>query len=424
MDTVHLDEGLLPDHRAQRAGRLLRVAAGRALGGGRDLRPDRQRARSAASRWASPICSSTWCSRAPSGAPPASWRWSSRCGAAASTPTPARDHTSYQAHVARRRSPAGGRHPHRPGPPAAAARERPRARAERDPGRDQRGGGHAGRSGLRAPRRDALARPSLRLFHPRHAGDARAALARTTSAALHRTGYYRGNCVIAAAGNVDHGQLLERRWSGRAGSRAGSREPARRPVVSAPAQRGAAPARGARHRPDPHGVRHRHLPAPGSPALRARDPDQRLRRRHVEPAVPAGPGGAGPGLRRLRLQEVLPERRAARRVRRHPDRQRRRRRSRRSGPSTTGWRARACRPTSWPTASSSSRGRSCCRWRARSARMGRLAGIALHEDRYRPLDRDAGRDRRGDRGRCRRGGRGVLPGRAADGRAAGTGWIA
>ena len=27
-------------------------------------------------------------------------------------------------------------------------------------------------------------------------------------AAVHRAGYYRGNCVIAAAGHVDHGQLL------------------------------------------------------------------------------------------------------------------------------------------------------------------------------------------------------------------------
>ena len=65
------------------------------------------------------------------------------------------------------------------------------------------------------------------------------------------------------------------------------------------------------------------------------------------------------------LQAVLPELRPAGRVRRHPDLHRRPGRSRRSGRSTTGSRGKGCRPTSWRTASSSSRGRSCSRWRAR-----------------------------------------------------------
>jgi predicted Zn-dependent peptidase len=54
---------------------------------------------------------------------------------------------------------------------------------------------------------------------------------------LHHTGYYRGNFVVAAAGNVNHDQLLtvlerEGWFEGTAA------EPARRPVVPAPAVRG------------------------------------------------------------------------------------------------------------------------------------------------------------------------------------------
>jgi predicted Zn-dependent peptidase len=56
---------------------------------------------------------------------------------------------------------------------------------------------------------------------------------------LHRTGYYRGNCVIAAAGNVSHEQLLtvlEREgWFEGAAP-----EPARTPVAAVPAVRGGA----------------------------------------------------------------------------------------------------------------------------------------------------------------------------------------
>jgi predicted Zn-dependent peptidase len=54
---------------------------------------------------------------------------------------------------------------------------------------------------------------------------------------LHRAGYYRGNCVIAAAGNVNHDQLLtvlEREgWF-----EGGTREAPRSPVVSEAAVRG------------------------------------------------------------------------------------------------------------------------------------------------------------------------------------------
>jgi len=53
---------------------------------------------------------------------------------------------------------------------------------------------------------------------------------------MHRAGYYRGNCVIAAAGHVDHEQLLT--VLEREGWFEGTLEPARAPVGSAPAQRG------------------------------------------------------------------------------------------------------------------------------------------------------------------------------------------
>lgn len=55
-------------------------------------------------------------------------------------------------------------------------------------------------------------------------------------AACHRQGYYRGNCVIAAAGHVDHGQLLT--TLEREGWFEGGPEEARGAVAAAPAERG------------------------------------------------------------------------------------------------------------------------------------------------------------------------------------------
>lgn len=54
---------------------------------------------------------------------------------------------------------------------------------------------------------------------------------------LHRSGYYRGNCVIAAAGHVDHPQLLT--VLEREGWFEGGPEPPRGPVPAVPARRGA-----------------------------------------------------------------------------------------------------------------------------------------------------------------------------------------
>ncbi len=54
---------------------------------------------------------------------------------------------------------------------------------------------------------------------------------------LHQTGYHRGNCVLAAAGNLEHARLLEilerEGWF-----EGNAREPGRRPVPAVPATRG------------------------------------------------------------------------------------------------------------------------------------------------------------------------------------------
>lgn len=63
-------------------------------------------------------------------------------------------------------------------------------------------------------------------------------LAASDLARVHQQGYFRGNCVIAAAGHVDHGQLLT--VLEREGWFEGGPEAARDPVVPVPARRGAA----------------------------------------------------------------------------------------------------------------------------------------------------------------------------------------
>ena len=63
-------------------------------------------------------------------------------------------------------------------------------------------------------------------------------LGATDLSGIHQAGYYRGNCVIAAAGHVDHEQLLT--VLEREGWFEGSLEPARAPIAVVPAQRGIA----------------------------------------------------------------------------------------------------------------------------------------------------------------------------------------
>jgi predicted Zn-dependent peptidase len=69
--------------------------------------------------------------------------------------------------------------------------------------------------------------------------DTLGALSAADLRALHQSGYYRGNCVIAAAGHVEHDQLLT--VLEREGWFEGSRpEAARPPVATTPARRGCA----------------------------------------------------------------------------------------------------------------------------------------------------------------------------------------
>ena len=117
-------------------------------------------------------------------------------------------------------------------------------------------------------------------------------------------------------GNVEHEVLLaalerEGWFEGEAPAGAPGR------AAGAGAARGAARTRRARHHPGAHRARYRYLPHRRPAALRDLDPGERAWRRHVEPAVPAGAGRAGPGLRGVRLQPVPPGHRAARHLRRH-----------------------------------------------------------------------------------------------------------
>jgi predicted Zn-dependent peptidase len=68
--------------------------------------------------------------------------------------------------------------------------------------------------------------------------DTLAALSAGDLRCLHQTGYYRGNCVIAAAGNLDHDRLLEA-LAAEGWFEDATLERARPPVAPAPAQRGA-----------------------------------------------------------------------------------------------------------------------------------------------------------------------------------------
>ena len=70
-----------------------------------------------------------------------------------------------------------------------------------------------------------LARSSLRLFDPGNTGDARRRSRPTTSGRCTGTATIRGNCVIAAAGNLEHDQLLD---GARAGGLVRGSQPAKR----------------------------------------------------------------------------------------------------------------------------------------------------------------------------------------------------
>ena len=321
-------------------------------------------------------------------------------------------HRAPQRQGARARARGPGRQPrrlHRPRLhqlPGPRPRRRPSAR-RRDPDRPRRAGRSCARaisspSATSSSRRSTASRtrPTISsssctpaTLWPQHPygysilgiPDTLAALSADDLRCLHQTGYYRGNFVIAAAGNVEHAQLLtvlEREgWFEGAAP-----EPPRRPVAAAAAVRGVRAARGAGHRADAHRVRHRHLPAPRPPPVRARDPHQRVRRRHVEPAVPAGPRGAGAGLRGLRLQALLSVAPGSSASTSAPSRPRRTPRPTRSATSTPASPARGLPAGELADGKQQLKGQVMLSLESPGARMGRLAGFVLHADEYRPLD--------------------------------------
>ena len=302
MDTVHLDDGLFRTTAPNGLVVLTETAAGRPLGGRRDLGAHRQRARAPRADGHLPPARAHGVQghRAPHRQ--ASSRSSSRSGAAASTPspaatTPATRPTSLDADL-----------------PLAVEIltdlvRRPLLREsdlelERNVILEEINGVEDTPDDLvfELHAADALARPPLRLLDPRHAARRSALSADDLRRAAPDAATIRGELRDRGGGQREPRPAARRCSSARAGSRARRRAGRAPPVAPAPAARGVERARGARHRADAHRLRHRHLPAARPAALRARDPDQRLRRRDVEPAVPAGPRGAGPGLRRLRLQ--------------------------------------------------------------------------------------------------------------------------
>ena len=327
-----------------------------------------------------------------------------------------RDHTSYQAHVLDADLPLAVDDPHRPGPPSAAARERPRARAER----------RSSRRSTASPTRpddlvfelhaaDALARASVRLLHPRHAGDRWRRSRPTTSGCLHRTGYYRGQLRDRGRGQRGPRPAARRCSSGRAGSRAMPGAGPRGRLPPAPAVRGRLQRRGARHRADPHRLRHRHLSAPRSAALR--------RSRSSPTSSAAGcRAGSSSGCARSwgwptpssPTSSFYQSAGQLGRLRRHPAGDAPTRRSRPSARSTTGWPREGLPAAELADGKQQLKGQIMLSLESPMARMGRLAGFSAARRPVPAAGRDAGGDRRGDRGRGRRGGGGVLPARAAD----------
>ena len=172
---------------------------------------------SCGSRWASPTCWSTWCSRGPSGGAPESWRsrWKSAGGLDA--------YTGRDAPATRPRPRRG---------PASRLRwtfsptwsaGRCSARAISSPS-----GTSCSKRSTASPTRRTISSSSstprrcgrrIRTATRSSAPDTLAGLSAGDLRCLHQTGYYRGNCVIAAAGNLDHDRLLE------ALAAAGSRTP-------------------------------------------------------------------------------------------------------------------------------------------------------------------------------------------------------
>ena len=329
-----------------------------------------------------------------------------------------RDQTSYQAHVARRGPPARHRHPDRPGPAAAAPRRAisswsgtwcsRRSRRSRTPRTTSSSSSIRGRSGPTIP-------TAIRFWaRPRRCSALAADIAGRT---LHRrTATIPATAVIAAAGHVDHDRVLAGARAGRLVRRRRPRDPRRRRSRRAGRRRGVSARQRAGRAAEPPRVRDRYLRGPRPAALRPGDPHQPAGGRDVEPALSAGPGGAGARLHGLCLPALLSGHRADRGLRRDPAGDGGaggRARSRRSWP---GWPATGSPRRSWRAGASSSRARCMLALESPVQPDAPPGGaFVLNDDRYRPLD-EILRDRAVDRvTRDRRGrvGGGVARSRAA-----------
>ena len=224
----------------------------------------------------------------------------SRSAAAASTPTPAATTPAIRPTCSTSDLPAGRRHPHRPGPPAAAP---PSAIWSS--------------SGTSSSRRSTASRTrpttSSSSCTPRRCGRSTRTATRSWAPAT-RVGALDGRRPAGAArdgllprqlrgrrrGQRRARPAARRRWSAEGWFDGRRREPAASSRRAGPARRGVE--RRARRATPP-----RPTSCSAPTRSRSRDPrrfalamlDERVRRRHVEPAVPAGPRGARAGLRRL-----------------------------------------------------------------------------------------------------------------------------
>ena len=189
--------------------------------------------------------------------------------------------------------------------------------------------------------------------------DSITAMRRDAIARYWRRHYVPGNLVVAAAGSLEHDQVVE--LVAEAFGEAGSGEPSapRGPARAAGQRRGRGPRKPteqARGAGQPRAV-------PGRPApLRPRRAQRRLRRRGQLAAVPGGAGEARPGLLDLLLRRPVHRDRLVLGLRRgraqaHP--RRAGHRPRRAG---AGGGRRPPRP-SWSGARATWRGRWCWAWR-------------------------------------------------------------
>ena len=421
-----LDDGLLRADAARTGCVVLsRAAAGRALGGRRGLGAHGQRSRAARARWASPTCSSTWCSRAPSGAARARSRSSSRSRGGSLDAYTSRDHTSFQAHVLDEdlRS--------RPDVLTDLVR-RPLLREgdlelERNVVLEEitTRRGHARRSGVRAaraPRSGAEHPYGYSILGTRETVGAltcgRPARAARPRLPPRATAWSRRRATWSTS------QLLELLRAGRAGSTASGAHRSRRPVAAAA---GAARRSECRVERDTAQTTSCSAPTPSRYRDPRRfalvDPDQRRSAAGCRAGCSSGcarssgwPTRSTPTSSSIQIgghgwaSTSAPSRRP-------PTRPRRR-----------SWRSTARLAREGLAAGRAGRRQAAAQGADHAvagepaARMYRLAGVALHGEPYRPLDADPGGDRRGDGGRRGGGGGGVLRSGAADGGEAGA-WL-